>query len=269
MANTLKTIARLAACAALVSCGGGGSGDDQQNNNSSAATASTEGLWTGTIKSSVTNRSQPVTLIALPTGEMRLLSSNCVQYIAATSINASFFSGSGNGYAPDGGVAACPIAYTFPSGSTTATVNVSGQAATRQTLYGSYSAGGDTGTFTTTYNDAYGRTGTLARVAGTYSNGTVQVTITATGSLTGLLGSEEAFGTVSTIDVTKNAYRIVLNQGTPASAATSSASAVAADIAASWSGVATLVDYSSSTDNALVVSLSNQESGFTATLIRQ
>lgn len=271
MRKTFQTGLGLLACCLLLSCGGGG-GDDggsSQNNGSSAASASTEGLWQGTMHSSVTNRDQNASLLVLPNGETRLVAANCVQYVATTSVSSDFFSGSGRAFAPDGGIAACPVAYTFPNGGNTATVSVSGQVATRQTLYGSYSAGGDTGTFRLNYDTSYGRVGTLERIAGSYSNGTVQLTIGSNGSFTGMLGPETIFGNVTTIDVSKNAYRITVYEGTPATAATASASAVAADITSTWSGTATLTDYSSSTDNALTMSLTNSTGGFATTVIRQ
>jgi hypothetical protein len=253
----------------LAACSGGGGDDAAGNAAPPAATASTEGLWQGTIRSSVTNQQHGVSILVLPSGETRLVADNCEQIIAQTSITGQFFSGAGNGYLPDGSLAPCPIALKFPDGTALATASASGQVATRQTLIGTYSAGGDNGIFNTTYNIAYGRPGTLARITGNYDNGTVQITVDSAGVVSGALGSFMLTGRVSTIDPTKNAYRISLTESTVTIDTSTTPPTSVSTVENTFSGTAVLTDYTSGSDNLLSISLTNQKSGFATSLVRQ
>lgn len=276
----------------LASCGGG---DDSAASSSSgtpaAATASPEGIWTGTLRSSVTNKNQTATLIVLPTGEMRMLWNNCVQLVATTTTSSNFYSGSGNAYAPDGTIAACPTAVTFPNGTSVATLSVSGQVNTASTLIGTYSAGGDSGSYNLAYSAAYARVGTIARLVGNYSNGTLALTIDGNGSITGTMGTTTLTGTVTTIDPTKNAYRVSLietittpgtttaSTSTSASDTTTTTTSTSTSTTTALSGLATLIDYSTGTDNYLLVSVTGTiasttggtgtATGFAVPLVRQ
>lgn len=269
--TTMKRISRwtlVVLATALSACGGGGDSGSGGSGGSTPVTASSEGIFTGSMTSTVSHRAQTVTAIVLPTGEARLIRGDCVQYIAATTMSGSFFSGSGTAYAPDGSIAACPSAITFPNGTSLASLDISGQATTASNLLGTYSGGGDSGTFTVSYNNAYTRAGTIARIRGNYSNGTVSITIDDNGIVTGTLGADVLNGQVSTIDVSKNAYRISVTETKVTAAATDTASATSATVA-SWGGLATLLDYASGTDNYLVLSLTNASSGFAVPLVRQ
>lgn len=259
----------LALTTALSACNGGNGGNGGNSGGSGGSTpvtASSEGIFNGSLTSAVSHRAQPIVAIVLPTGEARLIRNDCVQYIAATSMSGSFFSGSGTAYAPDGGIAACPSAILFPNGTSLASLDISGQATTASSLWGTYSGGGDSGAFTVSYNNAYARPGTIARIKGTYSNGTVWITIDDQGVVTGSLGAEVLNGQVSTIDPSKNAYRISLTKTPATNPDPTSAPSTGAT---SWAGLATLLDYAQSTDNYLVLSLTNASSGFAVPLIRQ
>ncbi|MGI4816222.1 MAG: hypothetical protein ACRYG5_15470 [Janthinobacterium lividum] len=293
-----KAYLALAGLLALADCGGGGNSGDYSSGTGTAApaTASSTGIWSGTITSSSGSTvPRDLTLIILPSGEARFIEGNCVQMLVSTSVSASFLTGSsGEAYAPDGGVATCPIALTFPNGATTGTASVTGSVVSQSSINGSYSAAGDLGTYKVSYNTAYDRPGTLARIAGTYSNGTLQMSIDSSGYYTGMLGTQPIFGQISTIDVTHNAYRIAMTEGTRNTLTLSAASAAAVTTPASgttistatnadgtvsvttttstgptWSGLGTLLDYSPGTDNYLVLSLANQTSGWTISIIKQ
>ncbi|MGI4856407.1 MAG: hypothetical protein ACRYHA_05690 [Janthinobacterium lividum] len=267
---------------ALGACGGGGdAGSGTTTTTTNDATASSEGLWTGSLNSTKTGAAHTATLIVLPTGEMRMIWNNCVQLVASSTTANGYFSGTGNAYAPDGSHAACPTAVTFPDATSLAALSVSGQVTAASSLIGTYTAGGDTGTYNLTYSALYARAGTLARAAGTYSNGTLVLTIDATGAVTGTSGTATVTGSLTTIDTAKNAYRIALvetgstagttttSTSTTSSTSTATSTTTATTTTTSVSGLATLIDYGTSTDNYLLISVTNSTSGFAVPLIRQ
>ncbi|MGI4982535.1 MAG: hypothetical protein ACRYGL_04240 [Janthinobacterium lividum] len=269
---------------ALSACGGGGdAGAGSTTTTTNDATVSSEGLWTGNLNSTRTGAAHTATLIVLPTGEMRMIWNNCVQLVATSTTANGYFNGTGNAYAPDGSNAACPASVTFPDATSLATLSVSGQVTAASSLIGSYTAGGDTGTYNLTYSALYARAGTLTRAAGTYSNGTLVLTIDAAGAITGTSGTATITGSLTTIDATKNAYRIALvetgstagttttstSTSTTSSTSTATSTTTATTTTISVGGLATLIDYGASSDNYLLISVTNSTSGFAVPLIRQ
>ena len=267
-AGAALLISLAAAFGGLSACSGG-SDDAATSTPAPAATASTEGLWQGTIRSSVTNQTHNVSILILPTGETRLVEDDCEQIVAQTSVTGAFFSGAGNGYMPDGSFAPCPVALSFPNGTALGSATLSGQIATQQTLIGTYTVGGDNGIFNTTFNIAYGRPGTLASITGNYANGTMQITIDSAGVITGTLGSFVLSGQVSTIDTTKNAYRISLLESTVTTSSSTTPPTSVSTPGSSFSGTAVLTGSTSGSDNLLSISVTNTKAGFATSLVRQ
>jgi hypothetical protein len=289
----MKKICLLALTAlALTSCGGGGDDNASTTPTTPAAdtTAATQGLWTGSIRSSVTNKSQTATLLVLATGQMRMFLNNCVLFTANSSTASGYFSSSsGEAYAPDGSISACPAA-PFPDGTSLGTLTMNGQVTAGSSLIGTYANSTDTGSYNMTYSTAYARVGTLARLVGNYSNGTLALTIDANGVITGTIGTTTTItGTVTTIDTTKNAYQISLTETitstgstttststtssttgtTTTDTSTTTGTSSATQTVVSMSGYATLTDYSSGTDNYLLLALANTTAGMAIPLIRQ
>jgi hypothetical protein len=254
----------------IAGCGGGSdSGSASATANAAISPQTAEGLWTGTLRTSNTSQVQSVVILALPTGETRLVANDCLQVIAFTQSTGQFVSGNGNAYTPDGGLSSCPVGFKFPDGSVLAAASIGGQIVPHQSLTGTFSAGGSTSTFATTYNAAYDRSGELSRLAGTYGNGTATIRIDAKGNISGSLGSYFVSGTASVISPTKNAWYINIQEYTLSSTSTASGVVTTPVNGPKWGGAATLIDSPDKTDGELVVSLGNPDSGFGAILMRQ
>jgi hypothetical protein len=254
----------------VVGCGGGGdssvaSATARSAESASASTQATEGLWTGTLRAGDTGQAQSVVILSLPSGETRLVANNCLAVIAFTQNNGQAFSGGGNAYAPNSTLATCAAHAMFTDGSTLATASINGRVVPQQSLTGTLSAAGSTSTLTASYNTAYNRSGELSRLAGTYVNGSATIQVDANGSISGSLGGYFLSGTASVISPTKDAWYLQIQQYT-----VGYTGAVATPVnGPKWSGAATLIDSPARTDGELVVSLSNADAGFGATLTRQ
>lgn len=169
----------------LVSCGGG---EDEEELDPVEADAS--GLYEGTI---LLNGSTRVMLAAVAadgafTGGIAAAAGagNSRTFIGSGTANGSSFSATGNAYAPGTG--------PFPAGGQRAVLAFSGTIAEGVQINGSWSAGGENGTYTLNYRAALTNRGAqLPRLSGNYNlyvpPGTVTiqnavVSVTSTGTMT-------------------------------------------------------------------------------------
>lgn len=268
-----RTLAVVGLSVGIAGCGGGDNSPAGATANATlndaTSTAAAEGLWIGTMRAGDSGQLHGVVILALPSGETRLVADNCLQVIAFTQNTDQTISGSGNAYAPDGSLASCPVRFSFANGSALTTASITGQVVAQQRLTGTLSADGSVSTFTTMYNAAYRRSGELSRLAGTYVNGAATIQIDANGNVSGSLGGYFVSGTASVISPTKNAWYLQIQQYTVGSANGASGTATPPVNGSKWGGAATLIDSPTRTDGELVVSLGNADSGFGGTLIRQ
>lgn len=164
---------------ALAGCGGGGgSGDDGDLLPNSSAT----GLWIGSLTDD-TGTTFEVSAVISPTGRMVIYNSSIgAQYSGQVTLAGNQGAGSFTGYAPDG--------YVFGNGSPTASGTISFNVVEKASLSGSYTAPGDTGTFSMIYApDLEGGT-LLSSLAGKWGYNApsdwVHFTIAQSGAITGV-----------------------------------------------------------------------------------
>jgi hypothetical protein len=150
-------------------------------------------------------------VLILASGEMRYVAANGIQAVGTLSAVKTAVSASGTLYAATG--------YTFPSGSSTSSFTFSGTGGTSDlgpTITGTYSGGGDSGTFQFSYDNSatYSTPVVLANVAGAYTSVITSTGTTITGRLAsdGSLTGTDAYGSLTgqltVVDATKNAFRI-------------------------------------------------------------
>ena len=146
-----------------------------------------------------------------------------------------------------------PCNFSFPDGSSIATLSLSGTVATRATISGSFSGGGDSGTFSLAYDTIYERPSSLSAVSAnwTFSSPISGITTTVSIDPAGLIFGTNTdgcvySGTVSVIDPFFNAYRVEVTVS----------SCGAAD--GTYSGLAALAD-TVTTDDTLNLGVTNAD----------
>jgi len=201
MSNTLKAIIFIIGCTiGLGGCGGGGG-------SASAPTSgqAIDGIWSGTITSNVLGITVGEIGIVSPNNELHFLSSQGVQITGFGTVSGNNFSATATAFAPAGLV--------FPDGSTVAPSVINGTAVAGSSLNGTFSGGGDSGTFSLTFDPVYNRGASLSVIAGTWSGGIsngafLTITIDQLGNIGGSDTSGCVFnGIVSIIDPQKNVYK--------------------------------------------------------------
>jgi hypothetical protein len=197
--------------AVCVGCGGG-SGSVSGISSPVSSVGVYEGPWWGTLTSTNTGATVTARALVLGTGEMRFVASNALQASGTLSVSGSAITGSGTMYAPTGttfissGLSTAPFTLSGTGGS-----NVSGP-----TITGTYSGGGDAGTFSFSYDLSalYTTPVVMASDAGAYASVATSDGSYLTGRLAadGSLTGSDAYGTLSgsltVITPAKNAFRV-------------------------------------------------------------
>ena len=189
----------IALCCSLIACGGGSS---SSNPPPPAPPQSISGIWTGTATSSAFGLSSDLIGIISESNEVFFITSQASQEHGTLSVSGSHVSGSL--------IAFAPIGQVFPDGSSAATISVTGTVHTKSTLSGSFSGGGDTGTFSLTYNPLYDRSSSFSLVTGTWltSDGII-ISVNQSGQFNGSDPSGCLLnGQISIINSSFNAYRV-------------------------------------------------------------
>ena len=193
------------ALSALAGCGGGGNGNVVAP--PPVAAQALDGIWNGTFTSNVVGGTVGAYMVISPTNEARYVSTQGVEGAGTIAVSGNTFSSNYTAFTPAGGF--------FPNGTTVAAGTSNGTGSTKGTITGTYSGGGDNGTFTFTYDPIYDRGASLATISGTWTGIFVSVgtgaVVTANISTTGVItGSDTAGcvynGTLSIIDPLKNIY---------------------------------------------------------------
>jgi hypothetical protein len=161
----------------LAACGGGG-GDDDEEDAPEVADQDASGVWLGTFTTAGTTTARPFRMIAAPSGAFagtigatNATSGDGRLVVGTGDVTANIVTGSGTAFAP--------------TGPQTATVT-NGRVTERASMSGTYTDGGQSGTFSLTYLSLSSRASSLTAVAGTYSQfpappaGQVTATLTVT-----------------------------------------------------------------------------------------
>jgi len=239
---------------AFISACGGGGGGSSSSTSTPVTNQSLAGIWTGSFHSTVLNATYNVTGLVSETNIFRFLSlSTGGQYSGIASVTGASFSSTMTGYSPTG--------TTFPNGTAVTSFKVSGNVSQGVALTGTYSGGGDAGTFAVNFNNAYNTPSSLTIISGNWSgtlNGsTINVAISDSGIVTGSSTSGCTYsGNVSTIDINYNCYNITI---TASSCGASSGN---------YSGLATLTETAKQYDT-LLVGVSNAENSVVMEAHRQ
>lgn len=164
------------------------------------------GVYRGSIRSHLPAALPSLaTVLVLASGEVRYIADNGTQIAAVFIASGSNVSGTGKAYAPTGSY--------FPDGSTVATLTLTGTLIGTN-LTGSYSAGGDSGTFDFTRDATQiHSTSSLSKIAGTYasslrSNAVFIGHIEANGNIWGSGPGIAYSGRIDVVDPNTNAYRV-------------------------------------------------------------
>lgn len=246
----------------LVGCGGGGGGDGGGATSSPPPPPqqSAEGIWSGTLQSKTTGQTLHLDVVILATGESRMVvEETCTQLVGNLSVaSGNAVSGTGTGYVAN----VCRGAAVnggFPDGSKNAALSLTASVTTKSTLSGSYSVGGDNGTFTLTYDPTYDRSSGLATISGNYIGpSNFAGAIDANGSLSGSDANGAYTGKITLINTAHDVYRVVATY-TPTGGQ-----------AVNFSGLGLLGDSSTTKQNdALVVTVSSSTSVVLLGLLKQ
>lgn len=162
-------------------CGGGDSGGSTSPPKPTPI-ATTPGIYSGSFTSSTSGTGGDLVGIVTADGQARFFSTtNGGQYFGSVPTTGTTVTGTVTGIAPGG--------TTWPDLTLSAPFTLTVTAKAQSSLTGSYSGGGDQGTFSFTYQPIYERPSSLAIVAGVYTgtpNGdTTTVAIDANGVVTG------------------------------------------------------------------------------------
>jgi hypothetical protein len=222
----------------LAACGGGGDDDEEEEVEDESAV----GLWNGTYRLTG-GPTRTFNLIAAPSGQF----AGAISPTNATSNDWRFLVGTGDvaiaQLLASGALYSAPGFLLQNGAATAALAAFSGVVAERVSLTGSFTAGGESGTFNLNYNGATDRPASLSLVQGVYAtvNSQGTIAITSAGQVTfnstsGCVGN----GTISTISPSLNMYSWSLTISNCASAG-------------SPSGLATLADFNNVQSNLLVM----------------
>lgn len=199
-----------------LACGGGGGSTPAGPSTPSVF----EGPWIGSMHSN-SGSSVTAEALILANGQVRYVGSNGIQGAGAVSGTASAMQSSGTLFAPTG--------YEFTTGLTTSTFSLTGSGTSGVSLSGTYSAAGDTGTFTFSYDAAadYAIPVVMANVAGAYQSTTTSSGYSTQGRLssTGVFTGSDTYGgtftgTLTAVDPAKNAFTVAVTYSAPGIPAT-------------------------------------------------
>lgn len=213
----MKKILIIPCLGLALACGGGGGTSTPAG---PATPSAFEGPWLGTMHSNAGSWVTAEALV-LANGTVRYVGSNGIQGAGSVSGTAAAMQSNGTLFAPTG--------YQFNPGQTTSTYALTGSGVSGVSLSGTYSAAGDTGTFTFSYDTAadYAVPVVLANVAGSYQATTTTSGYATQGSLssTGAFSGSDAYGgsftgTLAAVDPAKNAFTVALTYSGPGIPAT-------------------------------------------------
>ena len=185
----------------LIGCGGGSSSSNPSQPPPPAQSV-ISGIWSGTVTSTTLGQNSTVLGIISESREAVFITSDGSQLHGSLTVSGSQVSGSIKSYAP--------IGFFFPDGSSVTTTSISATAQTKSSISGTYTGGGDTGTFSLTYDTLYDRPSSLGLVSGTWlSSGGTVITVDQAGQFTGA----DSFGCLyngqaSAISSSHNAYKV-------------------------------------------------------------
>ncbi len=189
--------------------GGGVSSGAQQGPHPPVMNDSPGGIWDGTLTSNVTAQTFHVLVVVTELGEARFLMEQGPHLFGTVSVNGHTVTANLTGVTA--------IGVVWPDGSTVASIAVNGTVNERGTLFGSYSGGGDNGTFSTVFDPIYDRKSNLATTAGAWvlkdliQNTTAAYVVDAMGIVIGLDTDGCAYnGNVTIVDSNFNVYRASL-----------------------------------------------------------
>lgn len=204
-------LAGMAGLMLLPGCGGGG------GTRSPAAPAPSvgvfEGAWGGSLTSAITHTTLSVRALILASGELRYVASDGTQATGTlVPVGTATASAMGTLYALPGQVFTSTGGPTAPF--TLAVNAISGFAG--WTLYGTYAGAGDSGTFSINRDASanYESAVVMANMAGAYaslqtSSGTPIIgSVGPAGTFQGSDGLGTLVGTLTPVDVTRNAFRV-------------------------------------------------------------
>jgi hypothetical protein len=152
----------------LAACHGGGDDDEEPALGGVAEDADATGIWAGSV--TIAGATRTFRVVVAPNGDFTAsifpttpTSGNGRTIIGSGDTSGTALTASGTAFAPPTGL--------FPNGNAIAQVSVTNGSVTEgSTMSGTYSAGGESGPFTLTYQTALTSRGALlSRVAGTYS----------------------------------------------------------------------------------------------------
>ncbi len=149
----LWAVLAIVVLALMPACGGGGGSSSSSNG------ASITGLWSGTV---ISNNGQQTNVLAVAStdNELRMFSDDQnIQYAGTVSIKGNQGSGSLKGYIADG---------VFYNNQSTATFSVSFTVVEGDSISGTYSTQGDSGSFTLYYNTGAERQSSLLDIVGNW-----------------------------------------------------------------------------------------------------
>ena len=201
----MKNFSTIVFMLVLAACGGGGvQGVDLSGPGSSPPNPTNPGgIWFGTLTSP--DLTIAIEGVVTEDGEGRFVDENGTQYVV-TGIGGS---GEIRGITFD---AYAQGGYQFLDGSTTATGNLTGTVVERSTFSGSFSfSTGESGTIAMDYDPIYDRDSSLAKLSGSWDEGSGIMTVDPDGSFF----EQDQFGCVydgqvSIIDAMFNAYRLTM-----------------------------------------------------------
>lgn len=245
--------------ALLLTCGGGGGGTAGSGNGGGSvpppANESASGIWNGSFHSDVTNRSDNVSGVVTENNEMRFFSTTWGgQYEGNGTV-------SGNSVATEA-PAFAPWDYVFVDGSQVGRANLTGSVKSKESISGTYSGMGDSGTFYVTYEPIYERPSSLSLLDGNWRHsssqlGIVSLTISANGNITGYSSSGCTYsGNLRLVNSSYNAYQVSINISS------------CGTLNGNYNGHAILNDTTTKNDT-FIAGVSNSSIAFAAYFIRQ
>jgi hypothetical protein len=208
----------LCVVAAVAACDSGGGGGGVPGNGGGSAPPlfrgisqeSPEGIWEGTLTSTVTSEIFGILGVITESGETRLITDDGSQLFGTVSGSGSAVSGVLTGVTA--------LGFAWLDASVVSNFSISGTVAERSTFSGSYSGGGDSGTFSLAYNPIYERASSLADIEGMWValdsllNTEATFTVDANGAINGNdIDGCIYSGLVSIVDPQFNAYGLTVS----------------------------------------------------------
>lgn len=236
--------------------GNAGSGGAPSAPAPTPAAYSPEGLWEGTWTSS-DGVSESMYAIVTPSDGIRFIDqSPSAIYVGSYAMQGNTGDGTLTGYAP--------VAGSFPDGSKTASMALKMSMAAADSLTGSLTGGGYSGSFKLAPKAGYRRGSSLGLLAGQWQytdpagSDNVTLSVDAAGTLSGKDGQGCVYsGTAALTDTRVNIYRLRVDVSQ------------CGNYDGAYTGLAGLSDKNGGTNNELLATISNPGQAFALSLLRQ